>query len=164
LNFVEKITVIAAEIKGVPRAEQFVTMFLLATSTHIISLIELPTAFGKALMFGLIAKWLHGQKGAKVAVVVPNEVLATIQQDKYAPWASKVHDYLWREDEAGVFYCTYDDFLTGNIPINTVLLVDEIDSLVFSDAPRVYGGKFLSAIILLNKYKVIGMTATFRGE
>jgi hypothetical protein len=28
----------------------------------------------------------------------------------------------------------------------------------------VVGNKFLSAIILLNKYKVIGMTATFRGE
>jgi hypothetical protein len=48
--------------------------------------------------------------------------------------------------------------------LDTVLLVDEIDSLFFSDLPSMSGGRLLSAILLLNKYKVIGMTATFRGE
>lgn len=63
-----------------------------------------------------------------------------------------------------VFYCTYDDFITGEIPLETVILVDEIDALFFSDKPQLKGTKFLSAILLLNKYKVIGMTATFRGD
>jgi hypothetical protein len=48
--------------------------------------------------------------------------------------------------------------------LNSVLFIDEIDSLFFADSPAVTEGKFLSAILLLNKYKVIGMTATFRGE
>jgi hypothetical protein len=63
-----------------------------------------------------------------------------------------------------ISYCTYSDFVTGSIPLGTVLLVDEIDSIFFSDAPLISGGRLLSAILLLNKYRVIGMTATFRGE
>ena len=61
-------------------------------------------------------------------------------------------------------YCTYDDLLTGNIPLSALLLVDEIDSLFFADAPALSTGKLLSAILLLNKYRVVGMTATFRGQ
>jgi hypothetical protein len=49
------------------------------------------------------------------------------------------------------------------IPTAAVLLVDEIDSLFFADAPILSAGKFFSAILLLNKYRIIGMTATFRG-
>jgi uncharacterized protein (DUF1499 family) len=41
--------------------------------------------------------------------------------------------------------------------------VDEIDTLFFNDKPKLKGTKFISVILLLNKYKVIGMTATFRG-
>lgn len=48
--------------------------------------------------------------------------------------------------------------------MNSILLIDEIDSLLFADSPVIIGSKFLSAIILLNKYKIIGMTATFRGD
>jgi len=43
-------------------------------------------------------------------------------------------------------------------------MLDEIDSLFFSDAPKIVDGRLISSIILLNKYKVIGMTATFRGQ
>jgi hypothetical protein len=35
----------------------------------------------------------------------------------------------------GIFYCTYEDFLSGNIPLGTILLVDEIDTLFFNDKP-----------------------------
>ena len=48
--------------------------------------------------------------------------------------------------------------------MDTIVLVDEIDALFFSDKPQLTGTNFLSAILLLNKYKVIGMTATFRGD
>ena len=63
-----------------------------------------------------------------------------------------------------MFYATYDDFLTGNIPFNAFILVDEIDALFFNDKPTLKGSKLLSSILLLNKYKVIGMSATFRGD
>lgn len=114
-------------------------------------------------MFGLLARY-YNLKGKKVAVVVPNEVLAAIQQDKYCPWASKVADDLFNKDIKEVFYCTYDDYLTGKIPLDTIVLVDEIDALFFNDKPQLKGTKFLSAILLLNKYNAIGMTATFRGD
>lgn len=125
---------------------------------------QLPTGTGKSFMFGLMARYLNLMQGVKVAVVVPNEVLAAIQQDKYCPWASRIQDNLFKKDAKDVFYCTYDDFLTGEIPQDTVILVDEIDALFFNDKPQLKGAKFLSAILLLNKYKVIGMTATFRGD
>eukprot|EP00349_Pseudokeronopsis_sp_Brazil_P012300 CAMPEP_0202977714 /NCGR_PEP_ID=MMETSP1396-20130829/84411_1 /ASSEMBLY_ACC=CAM_ASM_000872 /TAXON_ID= /ORGANISM="Pseudokeronopsis sp., Strain Brazil" /LENGTH=212 /DNA_ID=CAMNT_0049716509 /DNA_START=1813 /DNA_END=2451 /DNA_ORIENTATION=- len=111
-----------------------------------------------------MAQWLVQQRGEKVAVVVPSEVLAVTQQDKYAPWANRVYDDLWRADVVGVFYCTYNDFLTGRIPLNTVLLVDEVDSLFFNDKPAIRDGKFISSVLLLNKYRVLGMSATFRGD
>jgi hypothetical protein len=90
-------------------------------------------------------------------------VLAAIQQDMYSPWASKAHDNLFDAKAVVINYCTYEDFLTAKIPLSTMCLVDEIDSLFFVDAPKLEGDKFISAILLLNKYKVIGMTATFRG-
>lgn len=61
-------------------------------------------------------------------------------------------------------YCTHSDLLTGNIPIDTILFIDEIDSLFFSDVPLISGTKFISSILLMNKYTIVGMTATFRGE
>ena len=111
-----------------------------------------------------MARYLSLTQGVKVVVVVPNEVLAAIQQDKYCPKACRVSDNLFKKDVKEIFYCTYDEFLTGRIPSETVLLVDEIDSLFFSDLPVVSHGKLLSAILLLNKYKVIGMSATFKGD
>jgi hypothetical protein len=62
-----------------------------------------------------------------------------------------------------VFYCTYNDLLSGNIPSDAIIFVDEIDALFFGDEPLVSQGKMLSAILLLNKYEIVGMTATFRG-
>jgi hypothetical protein len=48
--------------------------------------------------------------------------------------------------------------------MDTILLVDEIDSLFFADKVELVNGRLISAILLLNKYKVVGMTATFRGD
>jgi hypothetical protein len=56
------------------------------------------------------------------------------------------------------------DALGGKIPASTVIFIDEIDSFFFADAPRIAEGKLISAILLLNKHKVVGMTATFRGN
>jgi superfamily II DNA or RNA helicase len=146
------------------RPEQAVTMCALLNSPHERTFTQLPTGTGKSLMFGLMARYLNFTQGVKVAVIVPNEELAAIQQDKYCHWACRISDNLPNKDAKEVFYCTYNDFLTGDIPLDTVLLIDEIDSLFFSDNPEVRGTKFLSAILLLSKYKVIGMTATFRGD
>jgi superfamily II DNA or RNA helicase len=43
-------------------------------------------------------------------------------------------------------------------------LVDEIDSFFFADKVELVNGRLLSAILILNKHKIIGMTATFRGD
>lgn len=85
-------------------------------------------------MFGLIARYFNILFDLKVVVVVPNETLAAIQQSKYSPWFSKAGDDLF-EVNTYIHYCTYTDFLTGNIPLSAVLLVDEIDSLFFADTP-----------------------------
>jgi hypothetical protein len=102
-------------------------------------------------MFGLLTRYFN-LLGTKVAVVVPNEVLAAIQQDMFSPWASKANDDLFDAKAMVINYCTYEDFLTGNIPLSTICLVDEIDFLFFSDSPKLEGDKFISAILLLNKY------------
>jgi Rad3-related DNA helicase len=59
------------------RAEQLSVMFLCVQSKAKINLVQLPTGTGKSLMLGLLARHYHLQ-GKKVAVVVPNEVLASI--------------------------------------------------------------------------------------
>jgi hypothetical protein len=48
--------------------------------------------------------------------------------------------------------------------LDSVILMDEVDALFFTDKPEVKGTKIMSTILLLNKYEVIGMTATFRGD
>jgi superfamily II DNA or RNA helicase len=65
LEFAEKTTVIAAQLPEmlidgvlktiVPRPEQLAVMYLLLTSNHQRTLIQLVTGFGKSLMFGLLA-------------------------------------------------------------------------------------------------------------
>jgi superfamily II DNA or RNA helicase len=133
------------------------------TSAHQRLLMQLPTGTGKSLMFGLMSRYINIIYGNKTVVVVPNEILAASQQKKYAPWASEIGDDLF-EVNADIHYCTYFDLLTGNIPLNAVLFVDEIDSLFFADVPIIRNTKLISSILLLNKYKIIGMTATFRGK
>jgi hypothetical protein len=100
-------------------------------------------------MIGILAQYFNNEGNTKVAVVIPNEVLAALQQDKYAPWASRTHDDLWT-NKKDIHYCTYGDFITGRIPKGTLLLIDEIDSLFFSEKPEIRRGKFYSAIHLLN--------------
>jgi hypothetical protein len=46
-------------------------------------------------MLGMMARYLNLYYNKKVAVVVPNECLAAIQEQKYAPWANKVGDALF---------------------------------------------------------------------
>jgi hypothetical protein len=70
----------------------------------------------------------------------------------YSPWASKAHDDLFGTKAVTINYCTYEDFLTTKIPLNTICLVDEIDSSFFGDSPKLVGDKFISSILLLNKY------------
>ena len=48
--------------------------------------------------------------------------------------------------------------------MDTILLVDEIDTLFFNDAPKIIKGRLVSSVLLLSKYKVYGMSAIFRGE
>ena len=89
------------------RPEQLIAMHLMLTSAHVRTLMQLPTGTGKSLMLGLMARYLNLICGLKVAVVVPNDVLAAVQQNKYAPWASRVSDDLFKADAKDVFYCTY---------------------------------------------------------
>lgn len=163
LSFTQHITEIAAEINVTPRPEQLATMYLMLTSTYLRTLMQLPTGTGKSLMFGLMSRYVNKIYAKKTVVAVPNEVLAAIQQTKYSPRSSKDIGDVFLNNTL-INYCTYFDVLTGNIPIDTIVFIDEIDSLFFSDTPIVNVNRFLSAILLMNKYKIVGMTATFRGE
>lgn len=44
-------------------------------------------------------------------------------------------DQLYDIEGSGVFYCIFEDMLSGKIPINTILFVDEIDTFFFNDKP-----------------------------
>ena len=72
-------------------------MFLLLNSNKHIRLAQLATGFGKSFMLGVMARYIGLVHKVKVVVVVPNEVLAAVQQDKYAPWSSKIGDDLFSE-------------------------------------------------------------------
>jgi len=54
-------------------------MYLLLNSYHHRTLIQLVTGFGKSFMLGIMARYINLVHNKKVAVVVPNEVLASIQ-------------------------------------------------------------------------------------
>jgi hypothetical protein len=150
--------------KIVPRPDQLADMFVLLTFTERVSLLQKPTGTGKAVMFGLISAYVYKKLGQKVAVIVPTDTLAAVHQ-RYCSYLCRALDALEDTDVPGVFYCTYADFLEGKIPHGFFILVDEIDSIFFTDKPRIENGKFVSAVLLMNKYqKCIGMTATFRGE
>ena len=140
-------------------------MYLLLGGINVFStaLLQLATGTGKSLMFGLLARYLNLLHHKKMVVVVPNEALAATQQQRYSPWSSKIGDDLFANN-TDIHYCTYADVLMRKISTDAILLVDEIDSLFFADKVELINGRLLSAILLLNKHKVIGMTATFRGD
>jgi superfamily II DNA or RNA helicase len=79
-RFVQQMTAIAAEVRVVPRPEQLVAMFSMLHSQYERTLMQLPTGSGKSLMLGLMARYLNVSSAIKAVVVVPNEVLAAIQQ------------------------------------------------------------------------------------
>ena len=108
MAFVNAINEIAQQLPAPiqVRPEQVVSMYAILTSGYKRTFMQLPTGTGKSLMFGLMARCTNLRRGAKVVVVVPNEVLAAIQQDKYCPWASRVSDNLFDKDIREVFYCT----------------------------------------------------------
>ena len=87
-------------------------------------------------MFGLMSCYFNKIYAKKTVVAVPNEVLAAIQQKKYSPCSSKDIGVAFLNNTL-INYCTYSDVLTGNIPIGTIMFIDEIDSLFFSDTPVV---------------------------
>jgi superfamily II DNA or RNA helicase len=53
-------------------------MFFILNSGHSSTLMQLATGTGKSLMFGLMARFINAELKYKVAVIVPNETLATI--------------------------------------------------------------------------------------
>ena len=83
-------------------------------------------------------------------MVVPNQVLAANQQDKHRPWACRVSDDLFNRNTKEVFYHTYEDFLTGEIPLDK--LFGGWDWCTFlQHKPK--GTKLFSAILLLKSTK-----------
>ena len=139
-------------------------MGMLLFSKKYANLAQLATNFGKSFIMGIMAVFLNQKHKEKVVVVTPTDTLASVQQTKFCPLASDVHDDLWDDNVKSIYYCTFDDFLTGKIPLNAILLVDEIDLLFFKDAPKISKGKLISSVVLLNKYKIYGLSATFRGN
>lgn len=115
-------------------------------------------------MLGLVAKYLNLFQTKKVAIVVPNDILAADQQKRYAPWSSKDSDTLVLAEETDIHYVSYQNVLSRELPSDLVLLVDEIDSFFFNDEPHLQGSRLVSSLLLLNKHRVMGTTATFRGE
>lgn len=137
---------------------------MLLFSKKYVNLAQLATNFGKSFMIGIMAVFLNQKYKEKVIVATPNDTLASVQQNKFCPSASDVHDDLWDENVKSIHYCTYDDFLTGRIPLNAIILVDEIDLLFFKDVPKIIKGKLISSVLLLSKHQVYGLSATFRGN
>lgn len=49
------------------------------------------------------------------------------------------------------------------MPLGTILFIDEFDAFLFDFKPVILDGQLVSPLILLNKCKTIGLTATLRG-
>ena len=82
----------------------------------------------------------------------------------YCPWANKAFSNLF-ESTTGIFVCIYNDLLGNKIlPKGTVLFIDEVDSMFFEIKPKLLNKSMISPVLLLVRYKVIGLTATLRGN
>ena len=82
----------------------------------------------------------------------------------YCPWANKAFSNLF-EDISGIFVCIYNDLLGNKIlPKGTILFIDEVDSMFFEIKPKLLDKSLISPVLLLVRYKVIGLTATLRGN
>ena len=67
---------------------------------------------------------------------------------------------------AKISYCSFDRFLSAQVnTTDAILLVDEFHELFFNQRLEVVAGKLISVVQRLAvANKVIGVSATFRGE
>jgi hypothetical protein len=104
--------------------------------------------------------------GKKVIVVVPTSFLHLYQESNYCLGASRDPSDLFDPTIAKISYCNYDVFLLAKLVTDgAILLIDEFHELFFSQRLQVTEGKFISVLQrILVASKVVGVSATFRGE
>jgi hypothetical protein len=114
-----------------------------------------------------MASFLKKTSGKKVLVVVPTPFLHLYQESNYCPNASKIPEDINDPMVFGIFYCTYEIFLqlSPTVLANSIVLIDEFHELFFNYPAALVDGKFVSVIkSLLTATRVIGVSATFRGD
>jgi len=102
-----------------------------------------------------------------VLVVVPSEFLHAYQQHFYCPTASEVPEEMHDQTSKQIFYCSFDRFNSSEfeVPVSTILLVDEFHELFFNQQVAVANGKLVSVILKLKAAtRLIGVSATYRGD
>ena len=116
-------------------------------------------------MIYLMARYINMKKPElKIVIAVPGLTLAAKQQHLYCPWANKAFSNLF-EDVNGIFVCIHVDLLGKKVlPNSTILFIDEIDSMFFDIKPKLQNKSLISPILVFNRCKVIGLTATLRGN
>jgi superfamily II DNA or RNA helicase len=125
----------------------------------------LATGFGKSFLLGLLAEHLNTTTGKKVLVVVPTPFLQLYQESNYCPTASKIPGRITDPNAPNIFYCSYEAFMSFVVPPETIVLVDEFHELFFNQLVGVVNGRFVSVMQkLATAFKVIGVSATFRGD
>lgn len=141
-------------------------MGLLLHSQNHTTLIQLATGFGKSLILALLAVHLHQTTGKKVIVVVPTPFLHLYQESNYCLNASRDPADLLDPALVKISYCSFDQFLSAQlVTTGAVLLVDEFHEIFFNQRLQVIGGKLISVVQhFAIAHKVIGVSATFRGE
>jgi hypothetical protein len=50
------------------------------------------------------------------------------------------------------------------LPKGTILFVDEIDTFLFDFKPEIIENQLISPVLIVSRFKIIGLTATLRGE
>jgi hypothetical protein len=116
---------------------------------------------------GILAEYLNKTTGNKVLVVVPSAFLHAYQQHFYCPTASEVPEEMHDQTSKQIFYCSFDRFNSSEfeVPVSTILLVDEFHELFFNQQVAVANGKLVSVILKLKAAtRLIGVSATYRGD
>lgn len=118
-------------------------------------------------MLGILAWYLNKITGKKVIVVVPTSFLHAYQQHNYCPNASNIPDKMGDPTAKHIFYSDFNRFSAPEftVPADTILLVDEFHELFFDQWVQLIDGKVISVLSkLLSAERVIGVSATYRGE